>query len=82
MAWREESDKGGGRQDRMTRAGLSKEVTIKQKTEEQNVGLMLSKIKGHPAQRSSHAEGRQKQRESTCSRAASVPAACLSREEA
>lgn len=29
MAWSEESDKGGGRQDRMTRAGLSKEVTIK-----------------------------------------------------
>ena len=81
MAWQEESDKGGGRQDRMTRAGLSKEVTIKQKTEEQNVGLMLSKIKGHPAQRS-RAEGRQERRESTCSRAASVPAACLSREEA
>ena len=29
MAWSEESDKGGGRQDRMTRASLSKEVTIK-----------------------------------------------------
>ena len=31
MAWREASDKGGGRQDRTTRDGLSKEVTIKQK---------------------------------------------------
>lgn len=31
MAWREASDKGGGRQDRMTSKGLSKEVTFKQK---------------------------------------------------